>query len=248
MRLTALIPVYNHERAVGAVLDGLLAHGLDVLLVDDGSNATCAAELDRLAASRPRTTLLRLPQNCGKGGAVMAGLRAAAAAGYTHALQIDADGQHSVSDVPRFVAEAQAFPRHVICGAPVFDASIPKGRLYGRYLTHAMVWLNTLSLELRDTMCGFRVYPLDVALRLIDRRSLGSRMDFDVEILVRLHWDGVPTRWIDTRVSYPTDGVSHFQLFDDNVRISSVHARLFLGMLPRAPVLLARKFGARHDA
>lgn len=242
MRLTALIPVYNHERAVGAVLDGLLAHGLDVLMVDDGSNAACAAELDRLVATRPRAKLVRLPRNLGKGGAVMAGMRAAGAAGYTHALQIDADGQHAVTDVPRFVAEANAYPRHVICGCPQFDASIPRGRLYGRYLTHAMVWLNTLSFELRDTMCGFRVYPLDVARRLIDRVQLGSRMDFDVEILVRLHWDGVPTRWIETPVSYPADGVSHFRLFDDNVRISSVHARLFLGMLPRAPRLLARKF------
>jgi hypothetical protein len=130
----------------------------------------------------------------------------------------------------------------VICGRPKFDASIPKGRLYGRYLTHAMVWLNTLSFELKDTMCGFRVYPLDLALQLIDRVRLGSRMDFDVEILVRLYWAGARTRWIDTPVSYPTDGVSHFRLFDDNVRISSVHARLFLGMLPRIPWLIARKF------
>jgi glycosyltransferase involved in cell wall biosynthesis len=242
MRTTALIPVYNHERAVGAVLDGLLAHGLDVLMVDDGSGPECAAELDRLVASRPRATLVRLPQNLGKGGAVMAGLRAAKAAGYTHALQIDADGQHAVADVPRFLAESAAYPEHVICGCPAFDASIPKGRLYGRYLTHAMVWLNTLSFELKDTMCGFRVYPLDLALRLIDRVRLGSRMDFDVEILVRLYWAGARTRWIDTPVSYPSDGVSHFRLFDDNVRISSVHARLFLGMLPRIPWLIARKF------
>ena len=108
-------------------------------------------------------------------------------------MQIDADGQHTLSDVRRFVEEARAHPDSVICGRPVFDASIPKSRYYGRYLTHGMVWLETLSFDIVDSMCGFRVYPLAATLALLDRQHIGARMDFDTEMLVRLHWRDVPT-------------------------------------------------------
>jgi glycosyltransferase involved in cell wall biosynthesis len=250
MLCAAVIPVYDHERAIGGVLDGIAAAGLNAVLVDDGSGSACARELDRLVATRSGITLVRLSQNVGKGGAVIAGLRAAREAGFTHALQIDADGQHATSDVPRFLAEARAHPMAIVCGRPVFDDSIPKARLYGRYLTHAMVWINTLSLEIPDTMCGFRVYPLAPVLALLDRTRVGLRMDFDIEILVRLHWAGVPMRWLPTRVAYPADGVSHFRLWLDNALISRVHARLFLGMLVRTPMLIGRRFGLfpRHSA
>jgi glycosyltransferase involved in cell wall biosynthesis len=244
MRCAAVIPVFDHERAVGAVLDGLAAAGLHCFVVDDGSGETCARELDRLAAARPALTLVRLPRNLGKGGAVVAGLRAAHTAGYTHALQIDADGQHAVADAPRFLTEAAAHPDAVICGRPVFDTSIPRVRLYGRYITHALVWLNTLSFEIPDTMCGFRVYPLAPIIALVDRVAVGRRMDFDIEILVRLHWDGQPMVWLPTRVSYPADGVSHFRLWLDNALISRAHARLFAGMVLRLPLILARRLGA----
>lgn len=243
MRCAAVVPVFDHERAVGAVLDGLRAAGLHSFVVDDGSGERCARELDRLAATRTDVTLVRLPANLGKGGAVMAGLRAAHAAGFSHALQIDADGQHAVTDVPRFLAEAAAHPDAVVCGQPVFDASIPRSRLYGRYLTHVFVWLNTLSFSIPDTMCGFRVYPLAPVVALIDRVRLGTRMDFDIEILVRLHWEGQSLRWLPTRVSYPADGLSHFRLWLDNALISRVHARLFAGMVLRLPRILARRLG-----
>jgi len=129
----------------------------------------------------------------------------------------------------------------VICGRPMFDASIPKARYYGRYLTHAMVWLETLSFDIIDSMCGFRLYPLKATLELADQQHIGPRMDFDSEIIVRLHWRQVPMRWLDTRVSYPIDGVSHFRMFLDNVRMTALHIRLTLGMVIRLPVLLWRK-------
>lgn len=244
----AVVPVYNHELAVGDTTLSLRRHGLTVLLVDDGSGPECAAELRRLAAADPEVRLLRLPKNGGKGAAVMAGLEAAAAAGFTHALQIDADGQHDSADVPRFVAAAVAEPRALICGQPVFDASMPRHRLYLRYLTHLMVWLNTLSFDIRDSMCGLRVYPLSVVLPFIKADPPGNRMDFDVEVLVRLHWSGVAMRWIATRVGYPADGVSHFRLVRDNWLITLMHTRLFLGMLLRAPSLLARRLRATPSA
>lgn len=90
-------------------------------------------------------------------------------------------------------------------------------------------------------MCGFRVYPLSATVALIDATSIGRRMDFDVEILVRLHWRGIGIVNQPTRVSYPTDGVSHFRVWLDNVLISRMHAKLFLGMLLRLPALLWRK-------
>jgi glycosyltransferase involved in cell wall biosynthesis len=239
-----VIPVYNHGEAIATVVSDVLAHGLACLLVDDGSEPGCAAALDRLVSDHSsRVRLVRLPRNQGKGGAMMAGLREASRLGYEHALQIDADGQHDTADLPHFLALSRRHPEAVICGCPVYDDSVPKGRHYARYATHIWIWINTLSLAIRDSMCGFRVYPLAPVVKLIDEVRLGRRMDFDCEVLVRLHWRGVPIVNRPTRVTYPLDGVSHFRVWLDNVLISRMHARLFLGMLCRSPLLLWRKLG-----
>jgi len=236
-----LIPVYDHEHAIGAVVREVRVTGIPCILVDDGSSPGCARVLDELAATFPQdVALVRLPQNGGKGAAVMAGFRHAATAGYTHALQIDADGQHCVADVPRFLELARVHPAAVIAGCPIYDESVPKGRLYGRYLTHVWVWINTLSLQIRDSMCGFRVYPLAAVLALLARRKIGARMNFDTDIIVRLYWDGLEVINLPTRVAYPTDGVSHFRMWMDNVLITRMHTILFFGMVPRIPRLLAR--------
>jgi len=232
-----VIPVYDHEHAIARVVEGVRAAGLPCLLVDDGSRPTCAAVLQTLAL-QPGVDLLRLDVNQGKGGAMLAGFAEAGRRGCSHVLQIDADGQHDTGDLPRFVTAASQQPQAVICGVPAYDASVPKARLYGRYLTHVWVWINTLSLHLRDSMCGFRVYPLPPVLRLIAEETVGRRMDFDSEILVRLYWRQVPVQHLSTRVTYPADGVSHFDALRDNLRISRMHARLFFGMLRRAPRLL----------
>ncbi len=236
-----LIPVYDHEHAIGAVVREVRALDIPCVLVDDGSSPGCARVLDELAATFPQdVALVRLPHNGGKGAAVMAGFRHAGAAGYTHALQIDADGQHCVADVPRFLELARAHPAAVIAGCPIYDDSVPKGRLYGRYLTHVWVWINTLSLQIRDSMCGFRVYPLTAVLALMARRKIGARMNFDTDIIVRLYWDGLEVINFPTRVAYPSDGVSHFRMWMDNVLITRMHTILFFGMVPRIPRLLAR--------
>ena len=239
-RPCALIPVYNHGRTVAAVARGLRAQGLPCVLIDDGSEPDCAAVLDALARE-PGMHLVRRSANGGKGMAMLDGFRAADKLGYSHALQIDADGQHDAGDIPRFVQRAQEHPEAVICGVPIYDDSVPKARLYGRYLTHVWVWINTLSLSIIDSMCGFRVYPLPATLAVIDRERIGSRMDFDTEILVRMYWRGVAVVNEKTRVRYPEDGVSHFRPWQDNVAISKMHARLFFGMLWRLPRLLWRK-------
>lgn len=238
-----VIPVYNHEHAIGAVVGEIRAQGVPMVLVDDGSSQGCANVLQRLSTT-PDVILVRHERNRGKGAAVSTGLRTARERGYTHAVQIDADGQHAVGDLHRFVDEARQHPDAVICGRPIFDASIPRSRYYGRYLTHGLVWLETLSFELIDTMCGFRVYPLATTLALLERGHVGGRMDFDTEVLVRLHWRGVRTRWLATQVRYPLDGVSHYRMVLDNVRMTSLHVRLVLGMLIRMPLLLWRKANA----
>lgn len=241
-----VIPVYDHEHAIGAVVKGVLTAGLPCLLVDDGSHDGCAQALRALAAQYPgQVALHRLEVNQGKGGAMLAGFAEASQRGYSHVLQIDADGQHDTGDVATFVALAQAHPQAVICGIPAYDASVPKARLYGRYATHIWVWINTLSLQIRDSMCGFRVYPLAPVNRLAGEETIGRRMDFDTEILVRLFWRGVQVISQPTRVTYPSDGVSHFDVWRDNVRISCMHTRLFFGMLPRAPRLLWRRLAGR---
>ncbi|WP_313517973.1 glycosyltransferase family 2 protein [Pseudomonas sp.] len=242
-RPCAVIPVYNHEHALPLVLQALREAGLACVIVDDASSPACAAAMDRLADAE-HVHLVRLALNQGKGGAVMAGLREARRLGFSHALQVDADGQHDLGDVADFLAAAKQTPQALICGYPQYDESVPKSRLYARYLTHVWVWINSLSLRIRDGMCGFRVYPLEPTLALIDSARLGKRMDFDPEILVRLAWRNQPMRWLPTRVHYPLDGLSHFRLWHDNALISKMHAKLFFGMLGRAPVILWRRWRA----
>ncbi|MBV8273319.1 MAG: glycosyltransferase family 2 protein [Cupriavidus sp.] len=239
-----LVPVYNHEHAIGAVVEGVLAQQVACLLVDDGSSPACARILRDLAARHAgRVRLLRLPENQGKGGAVMAGLAAAVTYGHTHVLQIDADGQHDTGHIPQFLALARDNPDAMVCGTPRYDDTVPLGRLVGRYLTHVWVWINTLSFGIRDSMCGLRVYPLASVMALLGEERLGRRMEFDTEVLVHLSWRGIPIVNLATPVTYPADGVSHFQPWHDNLLISRMHARLFFGMLWRLPRLLRRKAG-----
>ena len=241
-RPAVLIPVYNHERAIGPILESVLEQGCEVLLVDDGSDETCAAELVRLRDRHAeKVSLLRLPRNGGKGAAVKAGLGTLRDAGYSHALQIDADGQHDLGDLQRMLATARAEPRSLVSGYPEFDADVPRLRYYGRYLTHVWIWINTLSFDIRDSMCGFRVYPLAPVVDLLEREPCGNRMDFDPEVLVRWHWRGGRVTGLPTRVHYPLDGVSHFKLLQDNLLISAMHTRLFFGMLRRLPAILGRR-------
>jgi glycosyltransferase involved in cell wall biosynthesis len=219
-----------------------MAYHLPCILVDDGSKPSCAEVIQNLTRLYPTVDSIRLDNNQGKGKAVKTGILWAQQNGFSHAVQIDADGQHDLNDLEKFFAAARKAPDAVIIGQPIFNDSIPKLRYYARYLTHIWVYINTLSLRIPDSMCGYRVYPVARCAQLIQSITLEDRMAFDIEILVRLDWLGVPMVPIPTRVDYPEDGLSHFKGFDDNVRISLTHARLFCGMLPRLPKLLLRHF------
>ncbi len=241
-RPIVLVPVYDHEHAIGAMVEAILRHPWPCLLVDDGSGPACAQVLREIADAHPDRVLLeRLPRNQGKGAAMMTGFRTAERLGYTHVLQIDADGQHNADDIPRFLALAQANPRSVVTGNPVYDQTVPRHRFYFRYLTHVWVWFITLSFDIRDSMCGLRVYPLDAVVALMGDIRLGHHMEFDTEVIVRLYWRGSPVINVPTRVTYPSDGVSHFRMLQDNMLMAGMLSRLFLGMLWRMPTLLWRK-------
>ncbi|WKJ92555.1 glycosyltransferase family 2 protein [Methylomonas montana] len=237
-----LIPVYNHENPLTGIVERLSAYRLPCLLVDDGSDASCAAIIRSLADRYSWVQSIRLELNQGKGAAVKAGILAAQAQAYSHALQIDADGQHDLDDLAKFLAATRQQPDAVVIGRALFDASIPKLRFYARYLTHAWVHINTLSCAIPDSMCGYRVYPVASCAKLIQSIAMENRMGFDTEILVRLYWQGVTVISIPTQVRYPLDGLSHFRAWEDNLLLSQTHARLFFGMLLRLPKLLARHF------
>ena len=236
-----VVPVYNHALALPRTLAALSSTNLHCIVIDDGSDAECAHVIDLLAAQYARVETIRLPQNRGKGAAMKVALRHASAAGFTHALQIDADNQHDASDVPAFLDAARRDPEAVVVGTARFDASAPRVRRSARRLTHFWVHVNTLSGDIEDALCGFRVYPLAATVAALDRYRLGDRMDFDIEILVKLHWSGLSFRCVPTQVRYPADGVSHFRLLRDNALISQMHARCFFGVLLRSPRILVRR-------
>jgi glycosyltransferase involved in cell wall biosynthesis len=241
-RPAVLIPVFDHELAIGSTLDEVLNHDYPVMMVDDGSGDSCRDILVELCARYPeRVRLIRLEKNGGKGAAVKAGFNALLAEGFSHAVQIDADGQHDIADLPLFLETAAENSQALVTGYPVFDADIPRARFYGRYLTHVWVWINTLSFAIRDTMCGFRVYPLAAVVEMLKQETCGNRMDFDPEVIVRWYWRGGKVINLPTRVGYPIDGVSHFDVCKDNLLISLMHARLFFGMLYRLPGILWRR-------
>lgn len=239
-RPCVVIPVYNHQQKIECLIEAIGDQGYPCIIIDDGSDSHCRSVLEKIA-QRPTVSLIRMDKNSGKGAAVCKGIYAAYSAGYSCALQIDADGQHNVADIPVFFAAAQNHPEHIIAGVRVYK-NAPKARYYGRMLTDVWVWINTLSFTIKDSMCGFRVYPLAQTKALLDKQSVGRRMSFDTDILVRLYWEGLQVTQIETQVIYDDQIPSHFDVLKDNVRISLMHAQLFFGMIVRAPKLIMRHF------
>lgn len=239
--LCAVVPSRNHYREIRHVVSELRKSGLPVFVIDDGSDEPARTVINGLHDPKDGVTVSRLDQNQGKGGAVCHGFHMAAAANFTHVLQVDADGQHDLAALPGILSLAKEHPDAVISGRPIFDASMPASRRFGRWICQVWVWIETLSFRLADTMCGFRVYPLAPVMRVIAEERLGRRMDFDIAILVRLFWRGVAVVPMPVRVSYPPGNVSNFDTLRDNWLITCMHTRLVLTMLTRLANILRNR-------
>ncbi|AEG91331.1 candidate dolichyl-phosphate b-D-mannosyltransferase, Glycosyltransferase Family 2 [Ramlibacter tataouinensis TTB310] len=217
-------------------------------VVVDGSTDGTPEGLRQLAQGDPGLRVLVLPRNSGKGAAVLHGLEAAAAEGFTHALTMDSDGQHPADLIPRFMAASQQQPGAMVLGKPVFDASAPALRVNGRKVSNGWANLETLWAGIGDSLYGFRVYPIEPLRQVMRGQRWMRRFDFDPEAVVRMCWRGVPPVNLPAPVKYfrPDEGgVSHFNYLRDNLLLTWMHSRLFLGFLARLPALAVRRLAGR---
>ena len=241
-----LIPSYNPGERGLETVRAARAHWQPVWVIVDGSTDGSAEALRTLARSDPGLRVLVRARNGGKGAALRDGLIEAQRAGFSHALTMDADGQHPAQCIRAFMQASAAAPRAMILGEPVFDASAPALRVRGRRVANWCTNVETLWAGIHDTLFGFRVYPIAPLLAVM-RRSLGMRrFDFDAEAVVRLSWRGLPAVNLPAPVRYFTaaqGGVSHFHYWRDNALLTSMYLRLLTGFALRLPLLLARRFG-----
>jgi glycosyltransferase involved in cell wall biosynthesis len=230
-----LIPSFNPGPAVLATVRAARAAWAPVWVVVDGSTDGTDKLLRETAARDPSLRVFVLPHNQGKGAAVLHGLRAAAAAGFTHALTCDSDGQHPATHIAAFMAASAADPAAMVLGVPVFAAAAPALRVQGRRVSNWWARLETGG-QVADSLFGFRVYPIAPLLAVMQATRWMRRFDFDPEAAVRLCWSGVRAINRPAPVAYPTaaeGGVSHFRYGRDNLLLTGMHVRLMLAWLAR---------------
>jgi len=243
-----LIPSYNTGGRVLQTVWDARQIWQPVWVVVDGSTDGTLEALQALARDDPQIRVLALSRNQGKGAAILCGLREAEAAGFTHAMTMDADGQHPTDKIREFMAASAANPEALILGQPVFDASAPRVRVHGRKLSNWCAELETLGAGIGDSLYGFRVYPIAPLRRIMERQPWMRRFDFDAEAAVRLCWSGLRPINLAAPVKYfrPEEGgVSHFRYVRDNVLLTWMHTRLILEGLVRLPFLLGRRLAGR---
>lgn len=231
-----ILPAYNAGPRLRETVQEALQQWRPALVVDDGSTDDTRSILRELAQHEPHLVVLRLDSNAGKGAAVLAGARYALSRGFTHALVMDADGQHPAASIPAFMAASRARPDALVLGRPVFPPNIPRERLHGRKLSVALVRFELLGSGVADPLFGFRVYPLAPLLAVLGGRAGGRRYDFDTEAAVRLCWAGVPPVNLPAPVLYFSrreGGVTHFRYVRDNLQLAWMHVRLITELLLR---------------
>lgn len=239
-----LIPSYNTGPKVYDTVRAARAQWNPVWVVIDGSNDGTPEGLRAIAAVDPGLMLFELPANSGKGAAVLHGLRAAHAAGFTYALTMDSDGQHPAEMIPVFMRASMQDPEKMVLGRPVFDASAPLLRVRGRRVSNWWANLETLGAGIDDSLCGFRVYPVADLIAVMRYQPWMRRFDFDTEAVVRLAWRGVAPLNLAAPVKYLSaeeGGVSHFRYVRDNALLTWMHLRLMIEFVLRLPGLLLRR-------
>jgi glycosyltransferase involved in cell wall biosynthesis len=241
-----LIPSYNTgPRVLETVREARRAWAPVWVVVDGSTDGTAAALLDLARDDPEGLRVLVLPENRGKGAAVLHGVLEAQARGFTHALTMDADGQHPAALIPDFVRASEARPEAMVLGVPVFGADAPGVRVKGRRISNWWARLETLGADIGDSLFGFRVYPIGPLVEVMAAaRPWMRRYDFDAEAAVRLCWRGVPPVNLPAPVRYlraEEGGVSHFRYGRDNALLTWMHLRLVLGALVRLPALMRRR-------
>ena len=239
-----LIPTYDTGPRVVETVRAARTAWTPVWVVVDGSTDGTAELLRAEAEGDPGLEVFVLPKNSGKGAAVLHGLREAQRRGFTHALTMDADGQHPPERIAEFMRLSQQNPGAVLFGKPVFDASVPPERLTGRKISNFWANLETLWLGLDDSLFGFRVYPVAPLVKIMNRTPFMRHFDFDPEAAVKLIWAGCRPLNPPAECRYfsrEEGGVSHFHYFRTNTVLTWMHFRLILGSFLRLPRLLSRR-------
>jgi len=224
-----LIPSYNTGPLVVSTIKDALEYWSPIWVVIDGSTDGSATLVHELAKQDSRIRVIERPENGGKGAAVADGTAAALAAGFTHVLTMDSDGQHPVSYIQSFMRASMENTNALILGRPVFGPEVPLERLYGRKISVAFARLEILGPGIDDPLFGFRVYPAAPLLRALNATRRARGFDFDPEVAVRMVWNGVPTVNLPAPCRYlaPDEGgVSHFNYVRDNAKMVWLHLRL----------------------
>ena len=242
MKYGFVIPVYRHGATLEAVVKSLLSFEFPIIAVDDGNDEENRAYIAAVEKKYPLVTVVIRKKNGGKGRAMIDGIRKADEMGLTHILQLDSDGQHDSGKAIRFIELSEQHPEAIICGYPEYDKDAPKSRVNGRKFANGWIHFVTLSGDIKDAMIGFRIYPVKPFIKMLHYTPyIDGRMGFDIEVLVRQYWQGVPIISEPVKVFYPADGISNYNYFTDTIRVSGTYARLCIGLIFRVPVLIFRK-------
>ena len=218
-----VIPTYNNAGTLGDVLDSVLAFGLPVVVVNDGSTDGTADVLSRY----PCITPIHFSTNKGKGIALRAGLKAATEKGFRYAITIDSDGQHYADDIPVFLSAIEEYPDSLLIGERnLASDNMPGKNTFANRFSNFWFRLET-GIKLGDTQSGYRLYPLR---KLEGMRFFTSKYEFELEVIVQAAWKGVRVANIPVKVYYPPEGerVSHFRPLRDFTRISLLNSVLVL--------------------
>lgn len=237
-----LIPSYNTGALLKKTVAEALQQWLPVWVIIDGSDDGSEALLKPLQEQyADALVVLVFTENKGKGAVILEGITQAREAGYTHVLTMDADYQHPASYIKQFMQVSLDKPDAIVLGEPQFDDSAPMIRVKGRQISNWWANLETMGAGIHDSLFGMRVYPIADLIAVMHSTRWARRFDFEPEVAVRLAWRGVPIVNIATPVRYLSKqegGVSQFKYGRDNVLLTGMHIRLFLGFLLRLAKLL----------
>lgn len=219
LKVCVIVPTYNNCKTLQRVLDSVLLYTSNIIIVNDGSTDETAKILENYS----QLVQIHFPKNVGKGLGLRAGFKKAIALDYNYAITIDSDGQHFASDIPNFIDSVEKEGEALIIGSRnMVQEGVPKKSSFGNKFSNFWFWFET-GIRLADTQSGFRLYPL----QKIPKKYFTNKFEFEIEVIVRSAWKGIPVKNIPIQVLYdPKERVSHFRPFQDFTRISVLNTVL----------------------